>query len=122
MQAKSIAALTLAFAISVAAIAGEKEKEHIVLKIDDGSGPVTVDFDSDETGFTMDELQLGESRTWVDENGSTTIVTRTEDGIEFNVDGEKINIDDLAGEQQHEEKHVRKMMFVDGEGDQFGIP
>ncbi|MGB5166222.1 MAG: hypothetical protein WBN61_13255 [Woeseiaceae bacterium] len=118
MQAKSIAALALAFVISMAAIAGEKEKQRIVVEIDDGDGPVIVDFDSDDTGFTMDELQLGESRTWVDENGSTTIVTRTEDGIEFDVDGDKVNVDDLAGKNEHEEKHVKKMMFADSDGDQ----
>lgn len=44
MQGKSIAALTLAFVISLAVIAGERQKERIVVEIDDGSNdqPVRV--------------------------------------------------------------------------------
>jgi hypothetical protein len=42
MQAKSIAALTLAFVISLAAIAGERQKDRIVVEIDDGTNDAHV--------------------------------------------------------------------------------
>ncbi len=53
-------------------------------------------FDSDEAGFDLNELQLGESRAYVDADGNNLYVVRTEEGFDFDLNGRKISLPDFA--------------------------
>ena len=80
-------------AFSIAAAATE---EHHRLKIeiapDDGTAPLSIELDSDETGFSPADLQIGENRSIVDSDGRNILVTRTESGMTLTVDGKVIEL------------------------------
>lgn len=80
--------------LAAAALAGEEKSEQIKVFVstDDGSGPVEIKIDSDTTGFSLDDLTDGESRTIVDEGGQTVIIKRIDDSYEFTVDGKTIDL------------------------------
>lgn len=67
------------------------EREHTVTKIeidlDDGSEPVVVELDSRLTGFRLQELTDGESRSVDDGSGRNIVVTRLGESFRLNVDG-----------------------------------
>lgn len=99
MTIKSIAAIALAFVLSAAALAGETHQKRVAIHIDtdgDGHAVQAVRFDSETAGFDLDELQLGESRAFVDEDGNNLFVVRTENGYDFDVNGRKIAVPDPA--------------------------
>ena len=50
---------------------------------------------SDDLGFELEDLQIGESRSIVDESGQNILVTRVEEGFSFNIDGETIEMPDF---------------------------
>ena len=87
--------------LSLAAVAGEHASEHaqrveIKIKADDGEGEATkFSFSSADDDFSLQDLQLGESRSFVDADGNTLYVVRTEDGFDMNVNGKQISIPDV---------------------------
>jgi hypothetical protein len=92
----SIAALGL---VGVA-IAGDNAKTRIAIELsDDGADEdVRIMFDSDDAGFNLHDMQVGENRSIVDESGKTVLVTRQEAGFTFDVDGKTIEMPNLGGE------------------------
>ena len=80
--------------LAAAALAAEEKSEQIKVFVstDGGSGPVEIRLDSDTTGFSLDDLTVGESRTIVDEGGQTVIIKRIDDSYEFTVDGKTIDL------------------------------
>lgn len=104
--------------LAVAAFAGEERSEQIkvVVKTDDGSGPVKIELDSDSMGFALNDLKEGESRTILDEGGKTVIIKRAGEDYEFTVDGKTIELP--VAHQGHGEgmQHVFMVRAdVDGE-------
>ena len=92
-SAAALAALTM----SVGALA-ETEKRMEVHVAHDGAGlheAVEVRLDSKSMGFDLEEMQVGETRSVVDESGRTILITRQEDGYNFNVDGKSIDIPEV---------------------------
>ncbi len=82
--------------IGTAAVAGEERQTRIEIAVDDdASGEQTFVFDSQEAGFDLHSLAVGESRTLTDKSGNIADVRRTADGFEFNVNGKTINVDDM---------------------------
>lgn len=91
--------------IASAAMASEAQRTRIDIAIDDGGGEQRVfKFDSDDSGFNLDELAVGESRTIDDGSGNEATISRTEDGFEVEVAGETIS---LGGHDGH---HDLEMM------------
>ncbi len=59
----------------------------------------SFDFDSETAGFDLQKMQVGESQTITDSSGKPALLTRTEDGFEFDIDGEKIDVADISAAQ-----------------------
>jgi hypothetical protein len=84
------------------AIAQEKE-ETIAFKLhvanDGAAAPTSIHWVGKD--LDLDSLAVGESRTATGESGETITVTRTDDGLEFDVDGETIVLPDIDLQGEH---------------------
>jgi hypothetical protein len=92
MKTGKILPLALALGLAATAFAGEETHMKIAVVKDDGDGDVRIELDSDDIGFNLDELQVGESRSVVDKSGQSILITRTTAGYTFDVDGETIDM------------------------------
>ena len=120
MKAKDITVLFFALMLSAAALASEKQRHvqiHVDAQEDHDAAMQSFRFDSDAIDFDLRELQLGESRSFIDEEGNNLFVVRTEKGFDFNVNGREISMPDFTegdvdamimqhGDDIHGEKHV----------------
>ena len=118
MQYKGIIVSFFALMLGAAAFAGERHRMQIELAVD-GDESQAFRFDSADAGFELTDLQVGESRTITGDSGETAVVTRTQDGFEFDVNGKKIRMGDMAtlhgehdvlvnvGDDVHVEKAVK---------------
>jgi len=117
VKIKKYAVLLWAFLLATAAVAGEEHRTHIKIAVDDdGSGQQSFMFDSDDAGFDLQSLAVGETRAVTDASGNVANVSRTEAGIEIEVAGETIvlpdpGLGDLGAEQEyamhmHSDAHV----------------
>jgi hypothetical protein len=99
MKTKALIIIFFALMLSAAAMASEKQR-HIQIHVDAQEGHDTeiqsFRFDSDTAGFDLEELQLGESRAYVDEEGNNLYVVRTEDGFDFDINGRKFSLPDFT--------------------------
>jgi hypothetical protein len=89
----NIKALTLFFwltLIGTAAVAGDKHETQIKIKVDDGTD--TFEWHSDDSELDLENLEVGESKTLTSEGGKEATVTRTEDGLAFEIDGETVDV------------------------------
>ncbi len=101
------------FLIAGAAIAGEQHRAEIKIEIDgDDNGHSVFKFDSQDSGIDLYELEVGETKTYTDDDGNEVKVTRDENGFEFDVAGEKIVVADVM----HDE-HDLKMLHLAHEGE-----
>lgn len=76
--------------IASAALASERHETHIkVLSDEDGE---VFEWRSSDPEADFSDLEVGESRIVTGDDGKEVTVTRTEDGIEFDVDGKKIDL------------------------------
>ena len=72
-------------------------ERKLQIAIDDGTGDGQFFIDMDDgDALDLDDLQLGETRSVVDNNGRPILITRTENGIELNVDGKQIALPDVT--------------------------
>lgn len=110
MKIGSMLLLAMALGLATTAFAGEEMKMKVVVVEDSGDGEVRIDLDSDDIGFNLDELQEGETRSIVDKDGQSILVTRTADGFTFDVDGKTIDMPMMGGDHD-------KMVWVDEDGD-----
>jgi hypothetical protein len=91
--------LIVAVGLPLGAIAGTAERHELRIAIDDGSedGQVFIEL-HDDSGVNVRDLQVGESQSVVDAQGRPVLVTRLEDGLEFNVDGRIIELPELVAD------------------------
>lgn len=114
MTAKSLVVSFFAFMLGAAALAGEEYRTQIEVAIDDDqSGEQHFHFDSQDAGFNLHDMQVGESRSITSESGQTAFVLRTEDGFEFEVDGKKINMGDFGDAHGFTMGHGDTLVNVD---------
>jgi hypothetical protein len=99
MNAKQTATLLATILFATAAYSGEKEHHKMEIKViaDDGQGATHLTLDSDELGFNLHDMQLGENRSVVDKEGRSILVTRGEENFIFNIDGKEIEIPAFDG-------------------------
>lgn len=102
-----------------AALAGEPGQIHetrvVVVQNDSGDGePVRIELSGEELGFDLQDLQLGESRAAVDSAGRSILITRTEQGYDFAVDGQTVSMPAF----DHYASHVE---IVDLSEDEFDV-
>ena len=94
MNAKQIATLLATVLFAAAAYAGEEGHHKMEIKVvaDHGDGEMHLTLDSDDLDFNLHEMQIGENRSIVDEEGRSILITRGEDGYTFDVDGKTIEM------------------------------
>ena len=123
MIIKKYAVLLWAFLLATAAIAGEAHRTHIKIAVDDdGTGQQSFMFDSDDAGFDLQSMVVGETRAVTDASGNVANVSRTEGGFEVEVAGETIvlgdpGLGDLGTEQDfvmhmHGDEGAKKIKIV----------
>lgn len=73
---------------------GEQGHHKMKIKIvtDDGDGETHMVLDSDDMDVKLHDMQVGENQSIVDKEGRTILVTRSEDGFTFDVDGKTIEM------------------------------
>jgi hypothetical protein len=81
------------------AAAGDETSMTMVVDVvgEDGVDGRHFRINSDDLGFDLDEMQVGESRSIVDESGQAILITRGEEGFSINIDGETIELPRLHG-------------------------
>ena len=94
MNAKQTATLLATILFATAAYSGEQEHHKMEIKViaDDGDGATHLTLDSDELGFNLHDMQVGENRSIIDKEGRSILVTRTEENFSFNIDGKTIEL------------------------------
>ena len=100
-------ALLLAFGTAVADDV-EKEMQIRIVVAGDGEA-MEFDWTSDDAGFSLGDLEVGESRTLENGDGEPVTVTRTEEGFAFDINGETVTVPDAGA-------HAPHMAFVDANG------
>jgi len=96
MNLRTITVFFWACLVGTAAVAGDEQRTRIEIAVeDDASSQRTFHFDSQEAGFDLHSMAVGETRTVTDQSGNTAGIRRTEDGFEFDVNGETIDLKDL---------------------------
>ena len=81
------------------ALAQEEHRVKIEVFADDDSGNAShVRIDSEDLGFSLHDMQVGENQAIVDDEGRTILVTREADGFRFDVDGKTVSVPMLYGE------------------------
>jgi len=83
------------------------KKMEMKVVVDSGDGPNVVSWETD--GDDLHGMAVGESRTIGTDSGEDITVTRTEAGLEFDVDGEKVVVPDMGDHGTH-------MAFVNADG------
>jgi len=112
MTFRTILLGVVAIGLAGGALAGEDTKIEMKIAVMDGEGDDGVNFtiDSDNLDFDLAEMQEGESRSIIDAEGRSILITRQGYGYTFNIDGETIELPGLMGDEHH------GMVWV-GEGD-----
>ena len=83
----------------------EVEKEVKMNFVVTGDDHDMITFDSNAAGFEPSDLAVGESRTIPNDSGRTITMTRTESGLQIDVDGKTIELPNMGA-------HGDEMMFV----------
>ncbi len=109
---KTIASTVAVLCFAAASFASEDIKTKMHIELIDGShdDAFRIELDSDEMGFNLHDMQVGENRSVVDKSGRSILVTRGEDGFVFNVDGETIEMPVFDGD------HHGAVWVSDGDG------
>ena len=91
--------------VAAAAVAGEEHETKIKIAVDDdGDQPRVFEWHSNDPDSDLSKLEVGESKTLTGKDGEDVVVTRTEKGLEFNIDGETVEIlhdDEHAMDKAH---------------------
>lgn len=98
MRIKHIVLLMAIAGFAGGVIAEEQKHMKMAISVVDSENADEMSFkiDSHALGFDLDDMQQGESRSIVDEAGRPILVTRTEDGFNFDVDGKSIDVPDFT--------------------------
>lgn len=115
MKKIKLAMLTLPF-LCAAAFAGQETEHKTAIKVivaDDGSSePTTFEWTSDGSDARLDDMQVGETRTVTDDSGKTVVVTREDDGYNFDINGRSVKMPEFGAHGAH-------MMVMSDEGGSF---
>ena len=112
MKTLKLAVMAVLLTFAAATFAQEEhEMKFEVIVAEGGSDESTrVHWSSDNADFDIQDMQVGESRAMVDDDGRAMRITRGEDGFKMNVDGKTIDLPELSGMGEH----GAHMTFVDG--------
>lgn len=102
MNLKSTAVLIAACLFATTAFSGEQmhHKIKVVVVEADGDGKTRIELDSEDFGFDLHNMEVGENQSITDKDGRSILVTRVAEGYTFEVDGKTIKMpafDELGG-------------------------
>lgn len=118
MNLRTITVFFWACLVGTAAVAGDEQRTRIEIAVeDDVSGQQTFHFDSREAGFDLHGMAVGETRTVTDRSGKTADIRRTNDGFEFDVNGETIDLKELHELNGMHGEHEIEMHIGDADSD-----
>ena len=109
MRIKTLISLAVATLLASAALAGEDTQTKMKIAVIDSNddGEVRVELDSDELGFDLHDMQVGENQAIIDSAGRSVLVTRVEDGFLLEVEGKSIHLPAFDG--SHDRIWVEKL-------------
>ena len=118
MNLRAITVFFWVFLVASAAIAGEEHRSEIKIAIEsDGDEPQVFEWHSDDPESDLSKLEVGESKMLTGDDGREVNVTRTEDGLEFTIDGKTVA---MPHEDHHEvikkTKKVKVIRTEDSDG------
>ena len=95
--------------IAAAAVAGEERRTEIKIAVEgDDAAHRVFRFDSQDSDVDLDDLAVGDSKLITDSDGNDVTILRTENGFEFDIEGEKIEIGDMHGSHEMDDVVVEK--------------
>lgn len=80
----------------VIVIADDVEREVEMKVVVVGDSHETVEWNADDMDFDMSDLAVGESRVIENDSGRTITLTRTESGMQVDVDGKTVEVPDFS--------------------------
>lgn len=109
----AVMAASLLFGTAVAqddAAQVERAMKIQVITGDSDDDGFTLDWTSSDPDMDLENMQIGESRSFVDDDGRSIVVTKQEDGMSFNVDGETVVM------PHFENAHTTSIAMVSADG------
>jgi hypothetical protein len=89
----------------------EHEMKFEIIVAEDGADKTTsFSWSGADADFDMQDMQVGESRSIIDDSGKSVLITRETDGFKIDVDGKTI----MMPEMPEMGVHATHMAFVDG--------
>lgn len=103
MKTLKLLALAVTLILGAAALADVEEKREMKIVIAGASSDdsTILHWTSDDSGFDMESMQLGETQSIVDESGRSVLITREAEGFKFDIDGETIMLPDMGAHGAH---------------------
>lgn len=93
MSLKNTISMLALLGLATAVFASEEMRTKVAIAVvEDGGEELQLNLDSEDLGFNLHEMQLGENYAFVDEAGQNVLVTRTEAGFDFSIDGKSISM------------------------------
>ena len=127
MRLNKYLVLVWSILLASAAVAGDKERTHIKIAVDnETAGEQTFTFNSEDSGIDLQSMAVGETHTLTDASGNVATISRTLDGFEVDVAGETIALGNLGDAEPfdvfvhegdrhsdvHVNKHVRNVKMI----------
>jgi hypothetical protein len=97
---KTAASTAAILCFAAASFASEEAQTKIrIAVVDDATDDeIHLDFDSEEMGFNLHDMQVGENRSIIDKSGQSVLITRNDDGFVLDVGGKRIELPAFDGE------------------------
>jgi len=106
----AVMAVLLTFAATTFAQEEHEMKFEVIVEEGGSDQSSRIHWTSDNADFDIQDMQVGESRSIVDDDGRAILITRGEDGFKMDVDGKTIDLPMMPGMGAH----GAHMAFVDG--------
>ena len=113
MNWRAIAVFLWSCLIATAAVAGEEHETKIVIKTDGGEDGA-FEWVSHDPDADFSDLEVGESQTIKGDDGKEVTVTRNEKGLEFDIEGKKIEMLHFGDDDVHVRK-AHRVKIIEGE-------
>ncbi len=112
MKTLKLAVIAVLLILGATTFAQEEHKMKFeVIVMEDGvDGTTSFSWSGDDADFDMQDMQVGESRSIIDDSGRSVLITRETDGFKIDVDGKTIMMPGMG-------IHGAHMAFVEGGGD-----
>jgi hypothetical protein len=110
MRSLILTVLSTSLILAAAASADVEEKREMKIVVAGPMGDETTSIHwigSGDSGFDMHGMQVGETRSIVDESGRTVLITREEEGFKLEVDGKTVVLPEIGAAGEY-------MTFVEG--------